>query len=251
MPETLLEAWEMILALRAQIEALGQSAQAAQRTIEQQNHLLAQYARRLYGRSSERFDPAQLMLALGLPASLRRLRRRPGHGRLPLPPHLERVVVEVDVPECQRRCPVTGQPMELIGYDDSEKLEYQPGRLFVRVYRRNKYVSPDRGAGALVGVVTAPLPDHPIDRCKAGCGLLAHAIVSRFADHLPWYRQDLIFQREGVSLGRSTLDGWALAVADALQPLGTALKQAVLDTDVIFTDDSAPRRRGKEALVAA
>ena len=93
------------------------------------------------------------------------------------------------------------------------------------------------------------MPDHPIPKCKADCGLIAYAIVSKFADHLPFYRQDAIFEREGVRIARSTLDGWALGTADALQPLGEELKKAVLDTDVLFTDDSVipliERGRGK------
>jgi transposase len=254
MPETLLEAWEMITALRSQIEVLGRSLHGAQLTISQQQHLLEQYVRRLYGPRSEKFDPAQLMLLLPLgqpaasvtadappaapPTTTGRAPRHHPHGRLPIPAHLERVVVELEVDEKDRVCPRTGQPMVLIGYDECEKLEYRPGRLFVRVYRRAKYASPDRLEGASVGVLAAPLPDHPIERCKADVGLIAHAIVSKFGDHIPLYRLDGIFAREGVEISRSTLDGWALATADALWPLGQALKKAVLDTDVLFTDDT-------------
>jgi hypothetical protein len=82
------------------------------------------------------------------------------------------------------------------------------------------------------------MPDHPIDRCKADCGLIAYSLVSKYADHLPLYRQDSIFEREGVKIPRSILDNWAMLTADALRPLGEALKAAVLDTDVLFTDDS-------------
>jgi len=255
MPETLLEAWEMITALQAQIAVLGRSLEGAQSTIQQQQHLLEQYIRRLYGRRSEQFDPAQLILTLSLgepaatatvevpapptpPANPARERRPQPHGRLPIPAHLERVVVELEVDEKDRVCPRTGQPMVLIGYDECEKLEYHPSRIYVRVYRRAKYASPDRLEGARVGVLAAPLPDHPIDRCKADVGLIAHAIVSKYTDHLPLYRQDNILKREGVEIARSTLDGWVMATAEALWPLGEALKKAVLDTDILFTDDT-------------
>ena len=133
-------------------------------------------------------------------------------------------------------------------------LEYRPGRLIVNVYRRTKYASPDRIKGNGVGVVTAPMPDHPIAKCKADVGLISHAIVSKFADHLPLYRQDAIFEREGVGIARSTLDGWVLGTADTLRPLGAALKQVVLDSDVLFTDDSIipllERGRGKTRTCA-
>ena len=78
----------------------------------------------------------------------------------------------------------------------TEKLEYRPGRLFVNVYKRPKYVSPDPEVSESVGVITASMPDHPIETClrRQGCkvdvGLLSQIIVSKFADHLPLYRQD-------------------------------------------------------------
>ena len=256
---------ETIATLQGQIGVLDASLKTARADIERQQHQLEQYIKRVYGRTSERYCPDQLLfdplLLQSLPdpaaaeaaaeepaeeapteeppeSSPRPPKKRKQHGRLPIPDHLERVVIELDVDDAERRCPHTGDPMVVIGYEESEKLEYQPGRLFVNVYRRPKYASPDRLGGNGVGVLTAPMPDHPILKCKADCGLIAYAVVSKFADHLPFYRQDAIFEREGVHLARSTLDGWALATADALQPLGEELKKAVLDTDVLFTDDS-------------
>jgi transposase len=252
--------------LQGQVTVLEEALQAAQATITKLQHQMEQYLKRLYGPRSEIYHPDQLRfdpLLLGsVPAAAvsslpvppgpqkpDRPRRHTPHGRLPIPDHLERVIINLEVPEAERLCPRTGQPMLLIGYDESEKLEYRPGRLQVNVYRRAKYASPDRVAGGEVGVLMAPLPDHPIPKCKADVGLIAHAIVSKYADHLPLYRQDGIFEREGVNLPRSTLDDWALATAEALVPLGAALKQAVLDTDVLFTDDThlplLERGRGK------
>ena len=256
---------ETIATLQGQIEVLEAALKTARADIEKQQHQLEQYIKRVYGHTSERYCPEQLLfdplLLQSLPdpaaaapaagecaeeasadetpdASPRPPKKRKQHGRLPIPDHLERVVIELAVDDAERRCPHTGEPMVVIGYEESEKLEYQPGRLFVNLYRRPKYASPDRLGGNGVGVLTAPMPDHPILKCKADCGLIAYAVVSKFADHLPFYRQDAIFEREGVHLARSTLDGWALATADALQPLGEVLKKAVLDTDVLFTDDS-------------
>jgi transposase len=244
-----------------QIRELAAAQQSARRTVEAQQHQLEQLLRRVYGAKSEKFNPNQMLFdqllleAEGTGESLpaedpaagsgheeppqRRGCKRKPHGRLPIPEHLERVIVEIDVPEDDRVCPETGEPMVVIGHEESEKLEYRPGRLFVNVYRRPKYASPDRIRGNKAGVVTAPMPDiHPVEKCKADVGLIAHAIVSKFADHLPFYRQDDIFEREGVRIARSTLDGWALRTADAIGLLGEALKHAVLDSSVIFTDDS-------------
>jgi len=122
----------------------------------------------------------------------------------------------------------------------SEKLEYRPGRLFVKVYKRPKYVSPERNNG-VTGVLTAPMPDLPIAKCKADAGLLAYVVVSKFCDHLPLYRQEGIFEREGLRIPRSTQDGWILGLAESLWPLYEELKKAVLEGEILFTDDTVVR----------
>ncbi len=261
---------EAVAALRAQVETLqagseqlAKALEQANATIARQQHQIEQLLRRIYGARSEKYHPDQplfdalfLELEAGAPPAAAEpvadvaaepeaeaaghgggARRHP-HGRLPIPEHLERVVVRLDPPEGDRVCPETGLPLVLAGVERSEKIEYRPGRLFVVVYERGKWVSPDRINGNGVGVLTAPMPDHPIPKCKADVGLIAHAIVSKFADHLPFYRQDDIFEREGFRIPRSTLDDWALATADAIMPLGEALKRAVLEGEVLHTDDS-------------
>ncbi|MFN2168022.1 MAG: transposase, partial [Anaerolineae bacterium] len=62
-------------------------------------------------------------------------------------------------------------------------------------------------------------------------------IVSKFADHLPLYRQDNIFEREGVDISRATQTSWLMQIYEAIQPLGDVLKQVVLKDDILFTDD--------------
>lgn len=268
MIETMTQHKKMIEALKSrnetlesQIEELTKAVKSAQEIIKKQQHQLEQLLKRIYGRKSEKYDPRQMLLdellMESLPApedqqesaeeeaeeeetessSKSKAKRKP-RGRLPIPDHLERVNIDLDVPEEDRICLETGKPMVIAGYEESEKLEYRPGRLFVNVYRRPKYVSPDRINGNKTGVVTPPMPDYPIERCKADMGLVSHAIVSKFADHLPFYRQDSIFEREGVSIARSTLDGWALAAADAIMLLGEELKKVVLEYDAVHTDDT-------------
>jgi len=169
-----------------------------------------------------------------------RKRKRTPHGRLPIPDHLEREEIILDVDPKEKICPVTGEEMILIGYEISEKLEYRPDRLFVKVYKRPKYVSPKRNNG-ITGVVTAPMPDLPIGKCKADAGLLAYVVVSKFCDHLPLYRQEAIFEREGLRIPRTTQDGWILGLAEPLLPLYEELKQAVLTSEILFTDDTPVR----------
>jgi transposase len=222
-------------------------------------HQVEQLLRRVYGRRSEKLDPNQLMfdqLILeateqpvseslpepSLPEEPKRkkpwAKKRRHPGRIPIPEHLERVEIVLDIPEEKKVCRRTGKPLKQIGEEVSEKLEYRPGKLIVNVYKRPKYASPDSMTSSEVGVITAPMPDHPIDKCKADVGLLSYIIVSKFADHLPLYRQNGIFEREGVDIPRATLTSWILQTYDAISPLEDVLKKTVLERDVLFTDDS-------------
>jgi transposase len=258
MVSSIIKANEIIDQQQLQIEALSKKLHSAQQNISMLQHQLEQLLRRVYGRRSERLDPNQLMFdhlvldaieqpvpspaPVDLPvpqepkAKKTHTAKREHPGRIPIPEHLERVEIVLDIPEEDKICQDTGKPLNMIGWEVSEKLEYRPGKLIVNVYKRPKYASPD--SSSELGVITAPMPDHPIEKCKADVGLLSYIIVSKFADHLPLYRQDGIFEREGVDIPRATQTSWVLQTYDAICPLGEELKRAVLKSDVIFTDDS-------------
>ncbi len=87
-------------------------------------------------------------------------------------------------------------------------------------------------------VVAGPAPDHTIARGRAGAGLLAHIVVSKYDDHLPLYRQAEIYAREGVALETSTLSGWVGATTAALRPLIEALATEVIASDTLHVDDT-------------
>src|SRR5207302_4792584 len=94
-------------------------------------------------------------------------------------------------------------------------------------------------------VVAAPAPDHAIARGRAGAGLLAHIVVSKYDDHLPLYRQAEIFAREGVNLETSTLSGWVGATAAAFNPLIDVLAAEVICTSTIRRCRCWRRVRGR------
>jgi transposase len=87
-------------------------------------------------------------------------------------------------------------------------------------------------------IVQAPLPSRPIERGRPGPGLLAHVLVSKYADHLPLYRQSQIFEREGIDLDRSTLADWVGKSTNLLEPLADAIGRHVLNGQAIFADDT-------------
>jgi transposase len=251
------QAKEIIDRQQLQVEELKKKLHSAELKVSMLQHQVEQLLRRVYGRRSERLDPNQLMLdplileTTHQPASstepiapllakaerktpLKPKRNHP--GRIPIPEHLERVEIVLDVPEEQKTCAETGKPLKQIGWEVSEKLEYRPGKLIVNVYKRPKYAPSDSTSD--LGVITAPMPEHPIERCKADVGLLSYILVSKFGDHLPLYRQNGIFEREGVDIPRATLTSWMMQTYEAIRSLGDELKKAVLESDVLFTDDS-------------
>jgi len=86
--------------------------------------------------------------------------------------------------------------------------------------------------------VQAAAPSRPIARGLAGPGLLAHVLVSKYADHLPLYRQSEIYAREGVDLERSTLADWVGGTSHLLKPLVEAVRRHVLNTNKLHADDT-------------
>ena len=242
----------------AHIEQLTLKCEASQRQLTTLQHQIEQLIRRIYGRKSEKIDPNQLMFdsiiqeslaqsaaivakdnneteaATVIPATVssKPRKERTQHGRLPIPEHLERVEVIIDIPE-DKKVSAQGEPLKVIAVECSEKLEYRPGQLFVKVYKRPQYALPNNE-----GVVCAAMPDSPIEKCKADVGLLAHVIVSKFADHLPLYRQDGIFGRENVDIPRATQSSWLMQVYESIRILEKFTRGAIFEGDVLFTDDT-------------
>ena len=100
----------------------------------------------------------------------------------------------------------------------AEDLEYVPGRFIV-----NRIVRPRLTCACCERFVQAPLPSRPIERGRPGPGLLAQVLISKYADHLPLYRQSQIFDREGLDLERSAMADWVGKSTAMLEPLVTPL----------------------------
>lgn len=141
-------------------------------------------------------------------------------------------VEQVYLPDADR-CPDCGGALKLLGEDVAEQLEYVPASFRVIRYKR-----PKLACACCDTIVQAPAPSRPIDRGLAGPGLLAHVLVSKFADHLPLYRQSAIFARQGIELERSTLADWVAGSAALLRPLVEAIRRHVLAADKLHIDDT-------------
>ena len=151
--------------------------------------------------------------------------------RRPLPEHLPREV-HTHMPG-HEACPDCGGRLRELGEDVAEMLEYV--RASFKVLR---HVRPKLSCDDCDRIVQAPAPSRPIDRGLAGPGLLAHVLVSKYADHQPLYRQSDIYAREGVDLDRSTLAGWVGATSELLAPLVAAVRDHVLSATKLHADDT-------------
>ena len=148
-------------------------------------------------------------------------------GRNALPEHLpvREVIIE---PEED----TTG--LKKIGEEISETLEYTPASLIKRRTIRPKYAKPE-GEGVLI----ADLPSRPIDKAIVEACLLAHILVSKYVDHLPFYRQIQMFKRDfGWEPAQSTMSDWMASCCQLLEPLYNTLKQKILDSNYIQADES-------------
>lgn len=210
---------------------------------------LAYLRRAMFGRSSERFlksDPDQLKLDFDglevLPEEIaaaaegeiqtvtyQRKKQKEDNAipvRKALPAHLERedeIIEPENIPDGSK----------LIGEEISERLAFKPAKLYVIRTIRRKYALPQQQ-----GVIIGSTPNVPLPKSNADASLLAHLLISKYLDHLPFYRQIEIFKRNDVHLAASTINGWFSWGVDLLGMLYQELRRQVLEADYIQMDET-------------
>ena len=239
--------------LKPMIRELFVELRKRDRRAEQMQIQLDDLARKLFGRKSEKLDPNQLSLidleALGLtvdkdePADEavteekpepKRERRQPKRKRPSR--ELPRRVVEHTLPEEERACPCCGDVMPCFRKETHEQLDYRPASFEVVEHVTYIYGC---AKGCDEHVAKAPKAPQMVEKGLPGPGLLAHVMVGKFCDHLPLYRQEGIFRRQGIELSRATLGGWVKAVEEGVSPLVEHLKEDLLRSRIVATDDTS------------
>jgi transposase len=234
-------------ALPTDVHTLQQRLRAAEALIETLKLQISRLQRARFGRSSEQLDAQIAQLELSLeelqassaaaavpqdcadkPASRPTRKALPEH--LPREPHIHQ-------PDCGTCiCPECGGALSALGEDSSEMLEFVPEH-----WKVVKHIRPKYSCRKCQKVVQANAPSRPIPYSYAGPGLLAHILVGKFCDHLPFYRQSEIYARDEVHIERSTLAQWGGAGCALLEPLTQALGHYVLSGYKLHADDTPIR----------
>jgi transposase len=160
--------------------------------------------------------------------------RKPHPGRERLPeslPRVERVV------HCANdKCAGCGRETSVIGYDESEQLDVEPARYFVRVTKREKRACRSCEQGT---VKMAPLEPRIVEKGLASDAVVIDTVVAKYCDHLPLYRQAAMLEREtGLEIGRATLDGWVMRVGELLEPLVQVMRKDLLTASYLQADET-------------
>jgi len=220
---------------------------------------LARYKKATYGPRADRLSESQLAQMLlefaeafeqkplhleDLPQTepepeLRKVKRRKGRRALA---NFENLPVNKQVYELsteQRLCPGCGVERKEIGSEESWQIEYIPGHFERIQHVRKKYACPScEGAGENPRIAVAAKAETAIEKGFAGPGLLAFIVTSKFADYMPLYRLEDIFERQGFEISRATQSVWCGDVANVVEPLYQRMAELVRKSHVVATDDT-------------
>jgi transposase len=169
--------------------------------------------------------------------------RRKPTGRKPLPENLPRIEIEVLPPDVRR---LGTDAFERIGEEASESIERRPASTVVVRTVRPKYVWKQEMPADTQKVLQAEAPELPIPRAIAGPGFLADTVVKRWQDHLPLYRMERIYGREGLPLARSTICGWHQELAKLVAPLVVAMWKDAFLSPLLCVDATGVLVQAKE-----
>jgi len=210
--------------------------------------IIKELQRHRFGRRAETLPEEQMLLALeeveqteaGVaakaeeqsPAERDAVVRKRRTNRGALPPHLPRIETIVDIED--KTCPCCQGELHRIGEDVSERLDVVPAQFRVLVVRRPKYAC--RACEDVV--VQSPAPARLIEGGLPTEATVAHVLVSKYADHLPLYRQAQIYQRQGVALDRSTLADWVGRAAWHLRPIHERILAHLRSSTKLFADET-------------
>lgn len=233
------------LSLTAKVEDLTQTNAAAKAEIERLTSIIKTLRRDRFGKRSEKLGADEVEqqsfvfeeVETGLEAIATRLAakadakpRKTPRDKPRFPSHLERVeeILEPEVP-----LEFEGKERVKIGQEESVRLDVVRARFRLIVTIRPKYAYKEPAA-----ILQAPAPEHIVEAGLPTEALLAQVAVSKYADGLPLYRQEAIYARDGVELGRSLMAQWMGAVGFHFEPLAAHVLARIREGERIFADET-------------
>jgi len=173
-------------------------------------------------------------------------RKKP--GRKPIDPHLRRVEEIIDIPDDEKTC-ACGHELSKIGEETSEKLEIIPQSIFVTKTIRPKYACRNCEGTANEDEATikiAPVPPAIIPRLIASASLLSYIMIHKYQDHLPFYRQEIQFQRIGIEISRQDMSNWQQQIYKNLSPLFKLVEEIIKTGPIMWMDETTVQVMGEE-----
>ena len=252
--QALQEKQKVLVEQAQQLNSHLQTIQAKDRQLAQKDARLRdtlfeldKLKKKIFGPSSERFVKLEGQLDLPFVKALseeeqkkqeekfeqqiqahkRKLKKSNHKGRLALSEDLE--VEEIEIHPAGDL-----SQMVCIGKEVTDELAYQPEKFYIKRYTRYKYIAKSKEGKVEVG----ELPTRPIEKGKAGASVLAMLLVNKYVDHLPIYRQQKRFAREGIQLARSTLEGWVKQASELLEPLYECLIDHIKSQGYLQVDET-------------
>lgn len=233
--------------LRAHLDLRDETA-GLREVVARLEHLVAELNHVVHGKKSEKLGEDERQLAFedletavaeveaqkGAqgPGDARRKSPAAKRNRGNLPAELQRIEEVIEPASCD--CPCGCGRMHKIGEDRTERLDIIPAQLRVIVTIRPRYAC----RICTDGVIQAPAPAHLIEGGLPTEAMIAQVLVSKYADHLPLYRQSQILARSGVDLHRSTLADWVGTAAFHLGPVVDRLAEHLKASTKLFMDET-------------
>jgi len=236
--------------LKAQLQEVLTLVGQLRGKIETQQAHIAKLVKMTFGRKSERvegptlFDdlpdePVASPIAPVIAEPEVLVPRRKGHGRKPNSATLPRQREVIDLSDAEKLCPCCSRVRVRIGETIRERLDYTPSSIFVRESAQQTYACRSCEKAARDPQIASPaFPPEPVPKSGVGTGLLAQVIVSKYVDHLPLYRQESIFARQGWPVARTRLCDLVGKCATLLDPIYRAMIERLKDSFAIHADES-------------
>ena len=248
-----------ILKLDETLQQQVEDLQKKDKTIKDLEEQIAWFKRQIFGKKSERvvenvhseqlffegFEPVPSQEEKTKPVKehTRKQSNRNGQDKIALSPDLPVETTVLDIPEDEKVCKETGEPLVQIGTEVSYKLAHKPGSYYIKEIIRPKYANPKKEEE---GIKTASLPEGLFSKCRADESFLADIITKKFSDHLPLYRIAEGLTREGVRISRKLLSQWVIRVGMALKPLQDQMLKRILESNNIYIDETPVKLQESE-----